>query len=51
MAAPTREVLKVEVEHGPLAAELAPFWADVFEVHPKPEMAWFGLPHEKRTRS
>lgn len=40
MAEPTRDELKAEIENGPLSAELAPFWADVFQPHPKPEMAW-----------
>lgn len=31
---PTPEALVEEVERGPLAAELAPLWADVFERHP-----------------
>jgi hypothetical protein len=37
---PTRDELKNEIENGPLAAELVPFWADVFGPHDKSELDW-----------
>lgn len=37
---PTRDELKKEIENGPLATELAPFWADVFGPHDKSELDW-----------
>jgi hypothetical protein len=37
---PTHDELKNEIENGPLAPELAPFWADVFGPHHKSELAW-----------
>lgn len=40
MKEPTREQLRNEIENGPLAAELAPFWADVFGPHHKKELDW-----------
>lgn len=37
---PTPQQIRDEVASGPLAADLAPHWADVFPAHDKPEMAW-----------
>lgn len=37
---PTRDELKNEIENGPLATDLAPFWADVFGPHDKSELDW-----------
>ncbi len=34
MAVPTPAQLKAEIEGGPLAADLAAYWTDVFEPHP-----------------
>lgn len=34
---PTPKELRAEIETGPLARELAPFWADVFPLEPEPE--------------
>jgi len=34
MSVPTPAQLKAEIEGGPFAAELAPYWADVFTAHP-----------------
>lgn len=39
---PTAKQLRAEIESGPLAADLAPFWADVFPAEPEPPLVDVG---------